>query len=71
MVAGCRCAEISELHESAAKAYAKNHLTRVEVRADGWEVTYRCPNTDAEWLEDYPRSEQHGGGPMRLRQLPK
>lgn len=66
----CKCAEISELRGDAAKAYADEHLEQVEVRADGWEVLYRCPDTGQLWLEDYAEGEQHGGGEMRLRQVP-
>ena len=65
----CRCTDVIELWDDEAKAYADVHLQQVEVRAEGWEVLYRCPTTSARWLEDYPHSEEHGGGPMRLRQL--
>ena len=65
----CRCADVIELWDDEAKAYADDHLQQVEMRAEGWEVVYRCPGTGARWLEDYPNSEEHGGGPMRLRQL--
>ena len=65
----CRCEEITELWSDEAKSYADEHLEQVEVRADGWEVLYRCPVTGRQWLEDYPRGEEHGGGPMRLRRL--
>lgn len=65
----CRCEEISVLCGDEAKSYADEHLEQVEVRADGWEVLYRCPVTCRQWLEDYPRGEEHGGGPMRLRRL--
>lgn len=58
-----------ELWDGEAKTYAERHLDQVEVRADGWEVEYRCVATGLHWLEDYPYSEEHGGGPMRLRQL--
>jgi immunity protein 27 of polymorphic toxin system len=65
----CQCGEVSELWDDAAKRYAAEHLEQVEVRANGWEVVYRCPVTGRLWLEDYPRSAEQGGGPMRLRQL--
>ena len=65
----CRCADTAELWDAEAKRYADQHLEQTEVRAEGWEVLYRCPNTGVEWLEDYPRGEEHGGGPMRLRRL--
>jgi hypothetical protein len=63
----CRCETISELHGDEAKAYADEHLQEVAVRAEGWLAVYRCPATGAEWIEDYPNSEAHGGGIVRLR----
>lgn len=60
--------EVIELWDSEAKLYAATHLDRVDVRADGWEVLYVCHDTGARWLQDYPHGEEHGGGPMRLRQ---
>jgi Immunity protein 27 len=65
----CRCANAVELWDAEAKRYADEHLDEVEVRAEGWEVLYRCPQTNAIWLEDYPRGAEHGGGPMHLRRL--
>jgi Immunity protein 27 len=65
----CRCDEISELWDADAKACADKHLEQVEARAGGWEVVYRCPDSEHTWLEDYPRGEEHGGGPMHLRRL--
>lgn len=64
----CRCADVIELWDNEAKVYADGHLKQIELRAEGWEVLYRCPSTGARWVEDYPNSEEHGGGPMRLRQ---
>lgn len=64
---GCRCEEITELWNDEAKRYADEHLQMVQDRTAEWEVLYRCPDTGRMWLEDYPRSEEHGGGPMRLR----
>jgi hypothetical protein len=65
----CRCQDIQELSGNEAKAYAVEHLERIGTQASGWEILYRCPDTGQLWLEDYPRSEEHGGGPMRLRQV--
>lgn len=65
----CRCANLIQLWDEEAKAYIDEHLKEVEVRAEGWEVVYRCPVTGHKWLEDYPNGELHGGGPMRLRRL--
>ncbi|MGH8550820.1 MAG: Imm27 family immunity protein [Methylococcales bacterium] len=65
----CRCANLQKLWDEEAKAYIQKHLIKVEVRADGWEIVYRCPDTGLQWLRDYPHSERHGGGPMRLRRI--
>jgi hypothetical protein len=65
----CRCQDIKELSGNDAKAYTAEHLERIGSRASGWEILYRCPDTEKVWLEDYPRGEEHGGGPMRLRQV--
>ena len=65
----CRCEDITELWDDEARNYADSHLEEVEIRASGWEVLYRCPVTARLWLEDYPRGSEHGGGPMRLRQV--
>jgi hypothetical protein len=56
-----------ELRGNDAKAYAEGHLEEVEKRLDAWQIVYCCRETDASWLADYPASEQHGGGSMRLR----
>jgi hypothetical protein len=63
----CRCGEIQELWDEDAKSYTDHHVAPVSVAASGWEAVYRCEETGARWVEDYPRSEEHGGGPIRLR----
>lgn len=65
----CRCQDLEELWDEEARAYIKEHLEKEEVRADGWEAVYRCPVTETRWLKDYPHSDRHGGGPVRLRRL--
>jgi hypothetical protein len=67
--AECRCAEGAELWDTDAKGYADERLEQTEVRADGWEVLYCCPDTGVKWLSGLPRGAEHGGGPMRLRRL--
>ena len=69
MPAKCHCRDRAELWDDEAKSYADDHLEETEVRAGGWEVLYRCPETGVDWVEDYPRSREQGGGPMRLRRL--
>jgi hypothetical protein len=58
-----------ELTDNEAHQYAREHLEEVEVDAKQWSVMYRCPVTGRSWLLDYARSEYHGGGAPRLRQL--
>ncbi len=67
----CLCNDLTELWDDEAKKYIEGHLRSIEVKSDGWEVVYDCPNTGFRWIEDYPRSEEQGGGPMRLRRLNK
>lgn len=65
----CRCEEFTELWDDEAKNYISTHLELIETQGDGWKVLYHCPKTGRQWQEDYPRSEEHGGGLMRLRKL--
>ncbi len=69
-VADCQYEQLTELWEAGAVRYADSHLDEIEVRASGWERILKCPQTDQLWLEDYPRSAEHGGGPVRLRRMP-
>lgn len=66
----CRCAELTSLWDAEAKDYQSAHLKVLKVQAGGWEVLFRCPATGLLWLEDWPNSEEHGGGPRRLRRIP-
>lgn len=63
----CGRMTVSELWDDEARALIRSGLEQLEVRAEGWEVLYRCLARGTLWLEDYPHSEEHGGGPMRLR----
>lgn len=65
----CICRSKKELWDDEALCYIKEHLRQIEVRKDGWEAEYVCPNTGIKWIEDYPEGELHGGGPLRLRKL--
>jgi hypothetical protein len=65
----CKCPELTELEGNEAKNYAGQHLTEVFVNGKTWEIEYKCPDTGARWLMDFPQSEYHGGGPPRLRKL--
>ena len=65
--AGCWCRLANEFWDDHALRYAERHLEEVEQRADGWDIVYRCPRTGAGWVLDRPLSQEHGGGPARLR----
>jgi hypothetical protein len=55
-----------ELWDNTARV-ALPHLERAGVDESGWEALFVCPLSGRFWLEDYPRSAEQGGGPMRLR----
>jgi hypothetical protein len=65
----CFCNDIDELMGNDVQDYCTNHLKQVAVNGESWQITYICPETDIQWLEDYPNSEYHGGGSPRLRKL--
>ena len=65
----CRCDKIKELDGVEAEIYAQNHLRKIRVDGELWQIEYECPDTGARWLMDFPHSEYHGGGPPRLRKL--
>ena len=50
--------------------YNKKKLTLNKVKSDstGW-LTYYTDADSKKWIEEYPHSEYHGGGPPQLRQL--
>jgi hypothetical protein len=64
----CDCRTASQLWDDEARVYADRHLNRIALRADS-KVLYRCPDTEARWLEEYAGGEEPGGGRLRLRQL--
>jgi hypothetical protein len=66
---GVRCREVSELWDADAKDYEVSHLRLLETRAGGWQAVFECPDTGIRWLEDWPRSEELGGGPRRLTRI--
>jgi hypothetical protein len=63
----CDDTTVRERWDADAREFAATHLVRLAVGAGGWEALYTCPLSGQLWLEDYPRSEEHGGGPTRLR----
>lgn len=67
----CSCEAITELWDDEAKAYANGHLRKVAVLGSGWTTLWECPDSGLQWVKEYPRSEEHGGGPVRLRRATK
>lgn len=65
----CFCNDTDELEGNDAQDYCLNHLKQVAVDGKNWQITYICPETDIQWLKDYPNGEYHGGGSPRLRKL--
>lgn len=43
------------------------YLVSLGADESGWDVLYRDPNTGFLWELTWPQSEQHSGGPPRLR----
>ena len=58
-----------ELSGKDAYEFAETHLRKVNSR--NWEIDFEDPKTGELWLMDFPHSEGHGGGPPRLRKLPR
>lgn len=48
----------------------KSTLTKVQSESSGW-ITYYVDSDSKKWIEEYPQSENHGGGLPQLRQLEK
>lgn len=65
----CRCNELAEMQDGAVSDQYKQHLRQVRVDAANWEIEYVCPITGHRWIEDFPMSYAHGGGPSRLRRV--
>lgn len=65
----CACETLFELGGNEANQYVREHLVEVSADVDNWTFSFRCPAVGRSWLLDYPKSHQHGGGSVRLRQL--
>jgi hypothetical protein len=59
----------TELHGAEALAFAEQHLRKIKVNPDTWEIEYEAPSTGEKWLLDYPQSGLQGGGSPRLRKM--
>lgn len=65
----CLCAAGVTREGNNAREYATKHLDQVRKDGSGWFAMFHCPSSDIYWVQDYPHSELHGGGPSRLRRL--
>lgn len=59
----CRCREIEQLHGAEGQTYEKDHLRRLSIDEENWQVLLECPETGLLWKKYYPQAEAHGGGP--------
>jgi hypothetical protein len=46
--------------------HMRPHLDVVERDSSGWRTLLQCPECRSFWIEEFPWSEQHGGGPAVL-----
>jgi len=65
----CKCHYVSEFYGNDAIEYAENHLKKIRVDGENWQVLFECPLTGIQWLKDFPDSGFHGGGSPRLRKI--
>lgn len=49
----------------------KSSLKKVEIDKVNWKIYFLDEKTNEKWVEEYPYSEMHGGGPSELRQIKK
>jgi hypothetical protein len=49
----------------------KSFLKKVKVDNVNWKVYYIDEEGNEKWVEEYPYSEMHGGGPPELRLIEK
>lgn len=67
----CACDDRREWHGNEADDFARDHLSQQWVNVVQWTTGYVCPGGGGYWLRDSPQSHLHGGGPPRLRLVPK
>ncbi len=63
----CVCRGMDQLPADQVQRYVEAHLTEMDRDPETWVIVYECPRTGVRWLGDFPHSQMHGGGPMRLR----
>lgn len=66
MSSSCRRSTTTENRSASSSSRVSQKLG---VDPVAWTKTYVCNATARMWLMDFPSSEEHGGGPPRLRQL--
>ncbi len=54
------------LHGVDAERFIERELTEVAVNSTLWEAIFLAASTGEYWLETFPHSERHGGGPLDL-----
>jgi hypothetical protein len=55
-----------KLHGVEAQEFARENLRQFLVNSETWEVFWWRPEPFELWLETFPHSEAHGGGPQDL-----
>ena len=64
----CKCEKIREIIGGEGEEYAREHLKKICVVVEKWEILYKCPTTDRYWKKYYP-NEGQGGGPPDFIQI--
>lgn len=60
----------TKLHGAEAQDFARENLRKLVVNSETWEVFWWRPKPFQFWLETFPHSEAHGGGPQDLALVP-
>jgi hypothetical protein len=53
----------TRLQGAEAQRFIQRELREFAVNSEIWEVIHRSPESGEFWLETFPHSELHGGGP--------
>lgn len=63
---------VADAIESRIRYLIAHSLEKVAISPDtgAWETLFRDPSDGRLWERTYPQSERHGGGPMRLVNVP-
>lgn len=58
----CKCDIIKILHGESGQNYVNEHMNKIAVNDDTWEILYHCLNSNRYWKKYFPNPEEHGGG---------